>query len=507
VAPEYRCLPTPNATETGVFGTKASPNRDDLTVSVFAGKRPAELIVEDKDTTWNEVRFVRTLDMSGALRLKTIAPWLPDASLSGTSGWSLQVEYRIASAQIRTLRNLGTALQAELARADAAASAGAGDAQGHLRDLHDRLGGFCNPKSDAVLGTTAYVAKPMLTVTASDVAALAPAAGWQSLDGASFDVTRSDDHSIRITPKTAVVLAVQEADAPASLRDEPVCKESARWSLQDSAATFGKSLLDHYQCRFLSVGASLLNGACPLGAPDGAAMRPCAVCEVNADLAPWCHAGRATLYQTPLSAVPKSVVQGFCDALKTELARGLRPGAPDLPIQCAREASAWFDAHRSNTWRDVLGPPGSREPNPLQIALLRELLWKHRSPAERVIVAQRIQDLMALYEDIGAAETLWKGAYAGYGGTGTWPARGGASWAEFRSTLLDQWFDYFSSPKAVHYESGCAARYMAFGAPSAAGPGRGERWEAGEGACPSPMCVPFRAAANTGPASRAFFKL
>jgi hypothetical protein len=119
-----------------------------------------------------------------------------------------------------------------------------------------------------------------------------------------------------------------------------------------------------------------------------------------------------------------------------------------------------------------------------------------------VLVAQRIQDLMALYDDIGAAETTWKTARASYGRAGTWPERGGASWQEFRSTLLDQWFDYFSSPGAVRYEVGCAGRYMAFTGPGAAG-----RWEAGEGACPTPMCLPFRASSDTGPASRAFFKL
>ena len=282
-----------------------------------------------------------------------------------------------------------------------------------------------------------------------------------------------------------------------------MCKERARDTLQDSAATFGKSLLDHYQCRFFSVGASILNGACPLDAPPGAAMRPCQMCEVSEDLAPWCHAkGSATLYRTHLTSRSKAIVQAFCDGLGAELARGLPSRAPDFPIQCVPEASGWFDAHETNTWRDVLGAPGSRQPNPLQIELLRELLWQHRSAAERVLVAQRIQDLMALYDDIGAAEKTWKDAHATYGRSGTWPERGGASWQEFRSTLLDQWFEYFSSPGAVRYEVGCAGRYMAFTGAGAAG-----RWEAGEGPCPTPMCLPFRPSSDTGAAARAFFKL
>jgi hypothetical protein len=138
---------------------------------------------------------------------------------------------------------------------------------------------------------------------------------------------------------------------------------------------------------------------------------------------------------------------------------------------------------------------------------MRELLWRRRSASERELVAQRIQDLMALYDDIGAAETTWKDAHASYGGSSNWPARGGASWPEFRAMLLEQWFDYFSSPQAMRYTPGCAGHYMALRDPPTAAPGTATRWEAGEGACPTPMCAPFPTPSDTGPASHAFFKL
>lgn len=222
----WACTWPPSRYSPGDFGPRSNLSRYNVVGAVFEGNDPA---LQSKA----EVRRIGTLDLAltrdatvqagVGLGLRSLSPWLPDATLDVNRSTKVSVSFRLEDAEWRLYHNLAPTIASELV-------AKTGDAVRQAAIERGR-GAICQGGTSIVEGV--LVGRISATIKASSATGSDTTIGWKNV-GARVKTT--DDRTTGLTVKSgdeqvAVLYLVNPADDV--LKSFKVCEMASRAPLAE----------------------------------------------------------------------------------------------------------------------------------------------------------------------------------------------------------------------------------------------------------------------------------
>jgi hypothetical protein len=153
----FHCLALPNFLVTGFYGPERNPERSDFVNGCFAGDEEAAARLRMSVRPVGELGFryraEQRLAAGGKLDLGFLGPWAPELVIRGASNDRVEVEVKLADAEVRVLSSVAEILAQKYADSDAAKAHGA---------LEACIAALCDGESGE--GPLVYTAKVLAAV-------------------------------------------------------------------------------------------------------------------------------------------------------------------------------------------------------------------------------------------------------------------------------------------------------------------------------------------------------
>jgi hypothetical protein len=162
----FHCLALPNFLVTGFYGPERNPERSDFVNGCFGGDEEAAARLRMSVRPVGEIGFryraEHRLAAGGKLDLGFLGPWAPELSIKGASSDRVEIEVKLADAEVRVLSSVAEILAQKYADANGAQPQSA---------LESCIAALCERDSDQ--GPLVYTAKVLAAVPLIHVSAAA----------------------------------------------------------------------------------------------------------------------------------------------------------------------------------------------------------------------------------------------------------------------------------------------------------------------------------------------